>query len=105
MLALWSDDGVLIAAASPVDHGHRALREYFQRLFSRSRFRFTFTGSEIQVAGDLAIERVMYTALAWPRQAATPVEEAGKGLHVHARQPSGAWKLACDVWNSDLPLS
>ena len=33
VLALWSDDGVLIAAASPVDHGHRALREYFQRLF------------------------------------------------------------------------
>jgi uncharacterized protein (TIGR02246 family) len=105
VLALWAEDGVLMPPHHPAVHGHGALREYFRRFFSRSRFTFTFTGSEIQVAGDLAIERVTYTVLAWPDQASTPIEDAGKGLHIYARQPNGSWKLTRDIWNSDLPLS
>jgi ketosteroid isomerase-like protein len=104
VLALWTEDGVLMPPHHAALHGHGALLEYFLRLFSRSRFFFTFTSSEIQLAGDLAIERVTYTALAWTGQAAIPVEDAGKGLHVYARQPNGASKLTSDIWNSDRPV-
>ena len=36
------------------------MEEYFRQLFSRSRFRFT--SSEIQIANDMAFERVTYIA-------------------------------------------
>ena len=85
----------------PSVHGHQAIVQYFRTLFSRSRFRFTFTSSHIHLAGDTAFEHVTYTAIVWPEHDATPLEDAGKGLHVYARQANGSWKLTHDIWNSD----
>jgi len=55
------------------------------------------------VAGDVAIERVEYTASAWPAEGGPPVQDVGKGVHVYRRQTDGSWKLAQDIWNSDNP--
>jgi len=72
-------------------------------VFSRRRFRFTFTSSDIQLAGDTALERVTYTAVMWSESGASPLEDVGKGLHVYRRQSEGSWKLTQDIWNSDQP--
>ncbi len=57
------------------------------------------------LAGDVAIERVTYTATVWPAGAQSSIEDQGKGLHVYARQPDGSWRLKQDIWNSDRPLA
>ncbi len=101
-LAVWAPDGVLMPPHHPPVQGHQAIGEYFRRLFSQRRFRFTFTSSWIHVAGDIALERVTYTAVVWPGDDAPPIEDAGKGLHVYGRQPDGTWRLTHDIWNSDL---
>lgn len=103
VLAVWADDGVLMPPHHASVHGRLALEEYFRDLFSRSRFRFSFGSSEIQLAGDVAFERVTYTAVAWPASGGSPSEDRGKGLHVYSRQHDGSWKLAQDIWNSDHP--
>ena len=100
-LAVWADDGVLMPPNHPSVQGREALRDYFRSLFSRSRFRFTFTSSHIQLAGNTALERVTYTAIVWRESGASPVEDIGKGLHVYGRQPNGSWKLTQDIWSSD----
>jgi ketosteroid isomerase-like protein len=79
--------------------------EYFRNLFSRIKFRFTFTSSQIHVVGETAFEHVTYTAIMWPGDDRAPIEDVGKGLHVYARQPDGAWKLTHDIWNSDQSVS
>jgi len=99
--ALWAADGVLMPPHHPTVQGHEAIVQYFRDLFSRTRCSFTFTSSDIRVAGDIALERVTYTATIWSGGDARPVEEAGKGVHVYARQPDGSWKLTHDIWNSD----
>jgi ketosteroid isomerase-like protein len=99
--AVWAANGVLMPPHHPAVSGHQAIGRYFRNLFSRSRFRFTFTSSQIQLVGDTALERVMYTALIWPADDAPPVEDVGKGVHVYERQPNGSWKLTLDIWNSD----
>jgi len=103
--AVWAADGVLMPPHHPSVHGHQAIVQYFRTLFSRSRFRFTFTSSHIHLAGDTAFEHVTYTAIVWPEHDATPLEDAGKGLHVYARQANGSWKLTHDIWNSDRSLA
>src|SRR5215472_2120153 len=97
--AVWAADGVLMPPHHPAVQGHQAIVEYFRGLFSRSKFRFTFTSSHIHLAGDTAVERVTYTAVIWPGGDASPIEDVGKGLHVYRRQPNGSWKLTHDIWN------
>jgi len=101
VLAVWCDEGVLMPPGHPSVHGRDALERYFSRLFSEQRFTFTFTSSHIVVGGDIAIERVEYTASAWPREGGPAVEDHGKGVHVFRRQADGTWKLLQDIWNSD----
>ena len=100
--AVWADDGVLMPPHHPSVHGREAILEYFRRAFSRRKFRFAFTSSSVQLIGDVAFERVTYTATIWQGEGAHPIEDAGKGLHVYGRQPDGSWKLTHDIWNSDL---
>ncbi len=103
--ALWAADGVLMPPHQPSVQGHQAIVQYFRDLFSRSKFRFTFTSSHIHLAGDTALERVTYTATIWPGDDAPPIEDVGKGLHVYRRQPNGSCKLTYDIWNSDQPVA
>jgi ketosteroid isomerase-like protein len=102
--AVWAADGVLMPPHHPPVQGHQAILQYFRSLFSRSRFRFTFTSSHIHIAGDTALERVRYRAMIWREREAPPIEDEGKGLHVYGRQPDGSWKLTQDIWNSDQPV-
>jgi uncharacterized protein (TIGR02246 family) len=102
--AVWTAYGVMMPPHHPPVEGHRAIVQYFRHLFSQRTFRFTFTSSDIQLAGDTALERVTYTAIISRRDDAPPVEDVGKGLHVYGRQSDGSWKLTHDIWNSDQPL-
>jgi uncharacterized protein (TIGR02246 family) len=104
-LAVWAPDGVLMPPHHSAVQGHQAIAEYFRNLFSRSKFRFTFTSSHIQITGDTALERITYTATIWSDAEALPIEDVGKGLHVYGRQPDGAWKLTQDIWNSDRSMT
>ena len=101
--AVWADDGLLMPPHHPSVQGPAAIVEYFHDLFSRGRFRFTFTSSDIHLAGDTAFERVAYTATVSSADDAPLSEDVGKGLHVYRRQPNGSWRLTHDIWNSDQP--
>ena len=103
--AIWAANGVLMPPHHPAVPGHQAIVQYFRSLFSRSKFRFTFTSSQIHLVGDTALERVTYTAISWPGDDAPPIEDVGKGLHVYERQPNGSWKLTHDIWNSDRSVT
>jgi ketosteroid isomerase-like protein len=103
--AVWAADGVLMPPHHPSVQGHQAIVQYFRNLFSRSKFRFTFTSSHIHLAGDTALERVTYTVIIWPQAEGPLIEDVGKGLHVYGRQPNGSWKLTHDIWNSDQPVA
>ena len=103
VLSVWSGDGVLMPPNHPAVHGRAAIEDYSRALFERARFTFVFTESVISIEANIATERLSYTATVWLSGSTTPVADRGKGLHVYRRQADGVWKLAVDVWNSDLP--
>jgi len=101
VMAVWSDEGVMMPPDVHAVSGRAALEDYFRELFTRVRFRFQFTASEIQVVGDVASERVSYVAEIWTGSGSMARQDRGKGIHVFRRLPSGAWALSVDIWNSD----
>jgi ketosteroid isomerase-like protein len=102
---IWADDGVLMPPHHPGVHGRIEIQRYFSRLFQQSRFTFSFPKSSIEVTGDLALERLEYSATMSPLGGGQAISDVGKGLHVFRRQPSGSWQLIMDIWNSDHPAS
>ena len=101
VLAKWCDDGVLMPPGHPSLRGRLEIEAYFTRLFRQRRFMFSFTFSAIEVAGDVALERVEYRVSSWPIEGGAEVLDKGKGLHVYRRRADGSWGLAMDIWNSD----
>jgi ketosteroid isomerase-like protein len=97
VLALWSDDGVLMPPHHSSVHGRAEIERYLTRLFQQRRFKFSFTSSYIQIAGSFAFERVKYVASTWPAQGGPKVRDVGKGLHVYRKQPGGLWTLMADI--------
>ena len=105
VMGVWSADGLLMPPHHPTVRGRMAITDYFEQLFRLGRFVFEFTASEVEVAGDLAIERVEYRASFFPTGGGDPSRDVGKGLHVFQRHPKGEWRLVMDIWNSDYPLA
>ena len=101
ILECWAPDGVLMPPHHPRVQGHAAMAEYFRSVFARRRLSFTFTESSVTLVGDVAFERLTYTVVATPVAKGQPSDDAGKGLHVYARQPDGRWRIVQDIWNSD----
>ena len=101
VVAVWSDQGVMMPPDAQPVSGRAAIEHYFRQLFASARFRFQFIASEIQVVGDIASERITYVAEAWRDGASTPSHDRGKGIHVFHRLPSGVWMLSVDIWNSE----
>jgi uncharacterized protein (TIGR02246 family) len=105
ILAVWSADGVLMPPHHPSVHGRAEIKRYFNQLFQRRRFKFSFTSSLIEIFGETAFERVEYDASVWPTDGGPEVRDVGKGLHVYRRERRGSWKLVADIWNSDKPVN
>ena len=102
VLAVWADDGILMPPHHPSVRGRLEIERYFSQLFQRTRLTFSFTASQILVSGDIAFERLEYASMR-PDRGGGETRDIGKGLHVYRREPSGSWRLAMDIWNSDIP--
>ena len=98
---LWTDDGQMMPPNYPTIHGRAAIRAHFADLFTRRQFRYTLRNSELQVSGDIALERVEYHVIVTSNDDGSTTEDSGKGLHVYRRHPDGRWLLSADIWNSD----
>jgi uncharacterized protein (TIGR02246 family) len=105
VLECWAPDGVLMPPHHPTVHGHAAIAEYFRGVFATRRLAFTFTGWNVILLSDAALERLTYTVVATSVTAGRSADDVGKGLHVYTRQPGGRWRLTQDIWNSDRPTA
>ena len=100
-LAVLTEDCILLPPGEPAVMGLEAIATWsaaFGEMFDVSG---GYTGSEVVVLGDLAIEH--YTGEMTIEGAPGPV--TFKGIHVYDRQADGSWKIVRDVWNMDVPAS
>ena len=70
--------------------------------FPMSNVRFSI--DEVEGAGDLAYARGTYEMDVAVPGAPAPVHDKGKFIEIWKKQSDGSWKVARDIFNSDLPM-
>jgi uncharacterized protein (TIGR02246 family) len=104
-IAVVTSDAVFLPPDEPAVTGHEALRKWAQGMLDQFTVTGAYTGSDVIVAGDWAIERYTGTMTVTPKKGGALVEEHLRGIHIYRRQADGSWRIAQDMWNSGAPAA
>jgi ketosteroid isomerase-like protein len=100
VVALYSDDAVLMPPGAPSARGTAAIKEAIAReIAGAKKVAATFalgTNDEVGVAGDMAWHSGAY----FVRDKAGKILESGKFLEAWERK-NGKWRIVRDIWNAD----
>ena len=83
---------------------NEALAHWHQARVDNFTFESTFTTDDIQLYGDIAIERFSGDLRLVPRNGGNEFTDSTKGVWIWKRQEDDSWKLLWSVWNSDQPI-
>ena len=94
VMSFFAKDALLSHPGSP-DAGFDALREIFRKNYSNPDLqgRYSVDIEEVQVSGDLAFVRVVWTADLEQKSTGRQVRTRDKDLEIWRCQPDGSWKL------------
>jgi ketosteroid isomerase-like protein len=70
-------------------------------LFEKFTLKVEYGRSVVEVRGDTAIDRGMYSQTLTPKSGGTPVASRGCYLWVYRRTLAGDWQLSHAIWNVD----
>ena len=98
IVARLAPDAVLMAPTFPVSDGRDAcaafLRETLPALLDYFDRRIAYVSSEVNVMGDVAIDRGTFSFTIRPRAGGDASVERGKYLYVLAKDPDDGWRLS-----------
>jgi ketosteroid isomerase-like protein len=92
---LYTDNGVVMPPNQPPVTGRNAIRQWQAEFPPVTTF--TLSNEKIEGIGDLAYVRGRYVMTV----AGAPAD-SGKYLEIRRRQPDGSWKIAVDMFSSNL---
>ena len=101
MVALFTEDCVIMAPNEPQKMGHDGVRAWLDDLVSEFEVSGGYTDTEVTVVGDTAIQRYYAEMQLTPKAGGDRVTVSMKGLHVMKRQSDGEWRIWQDIWNPD----
>ena len=99
--ATYAEDAMILPPGSDVITGRAAIKEYFAAWIALKPTDFKLTTVEVEVHGDIAIERGTYSMKLTPPGATAPVPDNGKYLVVWKKQSDGSWKDYREAYNSN----
>lgn len=103
IIAELTEDHLTMAPNGPTPADNRALADWHQARIDRYAFESSSHTEDIQIYGDLAVERWSSDSRLVPREGGEDLLDTTKGAWIWKRQPEGGWKLMLSIWNSDLP--
>lgn len=103
VLALYTDDAVIMPPDAPVVVGKDAIRDRFTADFASDvvATEFVFTSIQTEGVGNQGFDRGTFSWKGTRPAASEPITEVGKYVVVVRRTADGSWRVAVDVWNSD----
>ena len=104
LVDLYADDGLMIPPNAPVEEGLQAVRNFATAFSQMPGFaiRFEDTRAEVAASGDMGYT-LADAVLSVEGPDGEPVQDQLRDFHLWKKQ-DGEWKVAIDIWNSELPL-
>ena len=102
--AYFLSDAVVLAPHAPIAEGADAARALFDQMYGLPGFSLTWqaTSSEVASSGDLGYTVGTYE-LSFDGPDGAPIKDNGKYMTVWKKQADGTWKVAVDMFNTNLP--
>ena len=99
------EDAVALAPNEPMAVGKKAIGKVVGDMFSMPSFAVKWRPSKAEAArsGDFAYSLGSYE-LSVNDPKGNPMEDRGKYVTIWKKQADGSWKVAVDMFNSDLPV-
>lgn len=101
LLAMFTDDPVLMPQGEPVVIGKEAIRSLYESFFKAYTVEGTCQIQDVEVSGDLGYIWVNYTLTAMPKAAGDEINEDSKSVFIVRRQVDHSWKIARLMDNSN----
>jgi uncharacterized protein (TIGR02246 family) len=101
-----ADDGSVLSQGAPIATGHDAIRKLFGTFFSMPEIKlgWQITKAEAARSGDMGYTTGTYT-MSYKDPSGKTATDHGKYVTVWKKQKDGSWKVAYDIFNSDLPAA
>ncbi|MDY6950576.1 MAG: SgcJ/EcaC family oxidoreductase [Thermodesulfobacteriota bacterium] len=99
---LATEDAVWMPPGQPPLAGRDAVKARYAAQFKALTPRFELHPGEIQTSCTWAFLRGSYTRTDAPTAGGEPIVHKGKYLMIMRKQQDGGWKIARDIWNSDI---
>ncbi|MCG8604678.1 DUF4440 domain-containing protein [bacterium] len=103
LMALYAEDAVQMPPNQAKVIGKASIRVPTERMFSQFDVQVQSKIEAIDVSGDLAYIHLSYSASSSPKAGGPAVSDVGKWVNIYRRQGDGSWKIAVEIWNSDVP--
>ena len=104
LLALMTEDVVLMPPNEPVLRGKAAVSEWYGKFVGMMRTTgLTVTNREVLIGGDYASEIATFEWGLVSREGGPAITDRGSYIQVWQRQPDGRWLFSREVWNSMAP--
>ena len=103
--ALFTEDGMRMEANMPAVKGREAIQKGLAELFAAFDADISITSEELVVNGDWAFDRGQYMTHLMPKDPKQQmIMEQGKYLVILQKGADGAWRVAREIGNSNIPL-
>ena len=99
--ALYAETATFMPPNQPLVSGRAAIEAWMKGFPPFKDFLLQIV--EVDGRGDIAFCRGTYSMTIAPPGAPAPMKDTGKYIEVRRRQKDGSWKIAADIFNSDLP--
>ncbi len=104
LIALTTDDVVLLPPGRAPVVGHEALRKFYDELLNRAPdvqvLAYGENWEEVRIVGDFAFQWGTITERSKPTVTGAESTSAVHAMRMLARQPDGSWKIARAMWNA-----
>jgi uncharacterized protein (TIGR02246 family) len=103
--AFVAENGSILTPNAPILTGSEAIRQWASETMATPGFAVSWQVNTVEVsaAGDLGYTVGAYELTIHDAQG-NPITDRGKYVTAWKKQPDGKWKVAADIFNSDLPL-
>jgi len=100
-----AEDVIVMPPGMPAVSGRTATVAFMSTFLGQFELRIQYVSEEIQVHGDLGLDRGTSSQTLTPKGGGDGNRESGKYLWIYSRRSDGGWEFSRVIWNASQSAS